>query len=172
MAEPGGPFHLLQAGPGRFLCYCRPGGAVYVTDAMEVWAGDLSDCPALECRCPAEEHGAMLRGLGRFWSSSSLDGSAERRTSLSLAGQDWRALCCIGLCCHKLWLWPLSQQRWRHWHLPAALRRTLSGASSSCCQTLAPGRTGLLAQLCLTRGRSQESLSSTLVSKARRHHLE
>lgn len=25
MAEPAGPFHLLRAGPGRFLCYCRPG---------------------------------------------------------------------------------------------------------------------------------------------------
>ncbi|NXG58781.1 PAXX protein, partial [Hemiprocne comata] len=25
MAEPAGPFHLLQAGPGRYLCYCRPG---------------------------------------------------------------------------------------------------------------------------------------------------
>ncbi|XP_071430177.1 protein PAXX isoform X3 [Pithys albifrons albifrons] len=81
MAEPGGPFHLLQAGPGRFLCYCRPGGAVYVTDAMEVWAGDLSDCPALECRCPAEEHGAMLRAaLGRGAAELSLGpGSATLR---------------------------------------------------------------------------------------------
>ncbi|NXV95696.1 PAXX protein, partial [Calonectris borealis] len=25
MAEPTGPFHLLQAGPGRYLCYCCPG---------------------------------------------------------------------------------------------------------------------------------------------------
>ncbi|NXY79663.1 PAXX protein, partial [Glareola pratincola] len=25
MAELAGPFHLLQAGPGRYLCYCRPG---------------------------------------------------------------------------------------------------------------------------------------------------
>ncbi|NXV52517.1 PAXX protein, partial [Uria aalge] len=25
MAEPAGPFHLLQAGSGRYLCYCRPG---------------------------------------------------------------------------------------------------------------------------------------------------
>ncbi|NXA09337.1 PAXX protein, partial [Sapayoa aenigma] len=26
MAEPAGPFYPLRAGPGRFLCYCRPGG--------------------------------------------------------------------------------------------------------------------------------------------------
>ncbi|NXF10195.1 PAXX protein, partial [Smithornis capensis] len=26
MAEPAGPFYVLRAGPGRFLCYCRPGG--------------------------------------------------------------------------------------------------------------------------------------------------
>ncbi|KAM4889598.1 protein PAXX isoform 2-T2 [Sylvia borin] len=70
MAEPAGPFRLLRAGPGRFLCYCGPDGAVYVTDAMEVWAGELGGCPALGCRCPAEEHGAMLRAaLG--------DGAAE-----------------------------------------------------------------------------------------------
>ncbi|XP_074702826.1 protein PAXX [Strix aluco] len=25
MAEPAGPFHLLRAGPGRYLCYCLPG---------------------------------------------------------------------------------------------------------------------------------------------------
>ncbi|KAM6296909.1 protein PAXX [Aegotheles albertisi] len=45
MAEPAGPFHLLRAGPDRYLCYCRPGpgpgGTVYVTDALEVWAGEL-----------------------------------------------------------------------------------------------------------------------------------
>lgn len=28
MAEPAGPFHLLRAGTGRFLCYCGPDGAV------------------------------------------------------------------------------------------------------------------------------------------------
>ncbi|KAM6117468.1 LOW QUALITY PROTEIN: protein PAXX [Phoenicopterus ruber ruber] len=65
MAEPAGPFHLLQAGPGRYLCYCRPGpgpgGTVYVTDALEVWAGELGARPPLGCRCQPEEHGAKLR---------------------------------------------------------------------------------------------------------------
>ncbi|KAM9271288.1 protein PAXX [Morus bassanus] len=45
MAEPAGPFRLLRAGPGRYLCYWRPGpgpgGTVYVTDALEVWAAEL-----------------------------------------------------------------------------------------------------------------------------------
>ncbi|XP_057894208.1 protein PAXX isoform X4 [Melospiza georgiana] len=61
MAEPAGPFHVLRTGTGRFLCYCGPDGAVYVTDAMEVWAGELGGCPALGFRCPPEEHGVMLR---------------------------------------------------------------------------------------------------------------
>ncbi|XP_041330900.1 protein PAXX isoform X3 [Pyrgilauda ruficollis] len=61
MAEPAGPFHVLRTGTGRFLCYCGPDGAVYVTDAMEVWAGELGGCPALGSRCSPEEHGAMLR---------------------------------------------------------------------------------------------------------------
>ncbi|KAM6047346.1 protein PAXX isoform 3-T3 [Theristicus caerulescens] len=115
MAEPAGPFHLLRAGPGRFLCYCRPGpgpgGSVYVTDALEVWAGELGARPLLGCR-------------------------------------------------------------WRHWRLPAALRRALPAASSPSCQTPAPGKTGVLAQLCWPRGRSRASLSLTLASKARRHRLE
>ncbi|XP_050190258.1 protein PAXX isoform X5 [Myiozetetes cayanensis] len=81
MAEPSGLFHLLRAGPGRFLCYCRPGGAVCVTDAMEVWAADLGDCPAFGCRCPPEEHSAMLRAaLGRGTAELSLGpGSATLR---------------------------------------------------------------------------------------------
>ncbi|XP_054140048.1 protein PAXX isoform X3 [Melozone crissalis] len=61
MAEPAGPFHVLRTGTGRFLCYCGPDGAVYVTDAMEVWAGELGGCPAFGFRCPPEQHGAMLR---------------------------------------------------------------------------------------------------------------
>ncbi|KAM4760991.1 protein PAXX isoform 2-T2 [Cyanocitta cristata] len=81
MAEPVGPFHVLRAGTGRFLCYCGPDGAVYVTDAMEVWAGELGDCPALGCRCSPEEHGAMLRaGLGHGAAALSLGpGSATLR---------------------------------------------------------------------------------------------
>ncbi|XP_048181512.1 protein PAXX isoform X6 [Corvus hawaiiensis] len=81
MAEPVGPFHLLRAAPGRFLCYCGPDGAVYVTDAMEVWAGELGDGPALGCRCPPEEHGAMLRAaLGHGAAALSLGpGSATLR---------------------------------------------------------------------------------------------
>ncbi|KAM6192820.1 LOW QUALITY PROTEIN: protein PAXX [Sarcoramphus papa] len=65
MAEPAGAFHLLQAGPDRYLCYCRPGpspgGTVYVTDALEVWAGELGARPPLGCRCQPEEHGTKLR---------------------------------------------------------------------------------------------------------------
>ncbi|KAM7033964.1 protein PAXX [Acridotheres tristis] len=65
MAGATGPFYLVRAGTGRFLCYWGPDGTVYVTDAMRVWAGELGGCPALGCRCPPEEHGAMLRaGLG------------------------------------------------------------------------------------------------------------
>ncbi|XP_031986760.1 protein PAXX isoform X3 [Corvus moneduloides] len=81
MVEPVGPFHLLRAAPGRFLCYCGPDGAVYVTDAMEVWAGELGDGPALGCRCPPEEHGAMLRAaLGHGAAALSLGpGSATLR---------------------------------------------------------------------------------------------
>ncbi|NWU48414.1 PAXX protein, partial [Dromas ardeola] len=65
MAEPAGPFHLLQAGPGRYLCYCRPGpgpgGTVYVTDALEVWAGELGARPPLDC---ALGRGAAALSLG------------------------------------------------------------------------------------------------------------
>ncbi|XP_065593826.1 protein PAXX [Cyrtonyx montezumae] len=49
MAEPSG---VLRAGPGRYFCYCRPApgpgsaATVYVTDALEVWAGRLGgDAP-------------------------------------------------------------------------------------------------------------------------------
>ncbi|XP_062471959.1 protein PAXX isoform X2 [Pezoporus occidentalis] len=67
MAEPAGPFHRLQAGSCRYLCYCGPGGSVYVTDALEVWAGGLGAPPSLGCRCQPEEHGAKLsrEALGR-----------------------------------------------------------------------------------------------------------
>ncbi|XP_058709511.1 protein PAXX isoform X1 [Poecile atricapillus] len=61
MEEPVGPFHLLRAETGRFLCYCGPDGTVFVTDAMEVWAGELGGCPVRGCRCSPEERGAMLR---------------------------------------------------------------------------------------------------------------
>ncbi|KAM9256747.1 LOW QUALITY PROTEIN: protein PAXX [Cariama cristata] len=50
MAEPAGPFRLLRR-PGRYLCYCR------VTDALEVWAGELGARSPLGCRCQPEEHG-------------------------------------------------------------------------------------------------------------------
>ncbi|XP_056361409.1 protein PAXX isoform X1 [Oenanthe melanoleuca] len=73
MAEPTGPFYLLRAGTGQFLCYWGSDGTVYVTDAMEVWAGEFGGCPALAGRCPPEEHGAMLRaGLGRGAAALSL----------------------------------------------------------------------------------------------------
>ncbi|XP_054249179.1 protein PAXX [Indicator indicator] len=75
MAEQAGPFHLLQGGPRRFLCYCRPGPAetVYVTDALEVWAGELGARPPLGCRCLPEEHDTKLReALGRGTAELSL----------------------------------------------------------------------------------------------------
>ncbi|XP_016157961.1 PREDICTED: protein PAXX isoform X4 [Ficedula albicollis] len=81
MAEPTGPFYLLRAGTGQFLCYWGSDGTVYVTDAVEVWAGEFGGCPALAGRCPPEEHGAMLRaGLGRGAAALSLGrGSATLR---------------------------------------------------------------------------------------------
>ncbi|XP_053852366.1 protein PAXX isoform X3 [Vidua macroura] len=81
MAQPAGPFHVLRTRTGRFLCYCGPDGTVYVTDAMEVWAGELGGCPALGFRCPPEELGAMLRAaLGHGAAALSLGpGSATLR---------------------------------------------------------------------------------------------
>ncbi|XP_046785101.1 protein PAXX isoform X1 [Gallus gallus] len=80
MAEPSGPFRVLRDGPDRYLCYCRPapgpGSAVtvYVTDALEVWAGRLGgDQP--------EDGVAELRAaLGRGTVSLGLrDGAATLR---------------------------------------------------------------------------------------------
>ncbi|NWS59858.1 PAXX protein, partial [Chunga burmeisteri] len=43
MAEPAGPFHLLRAGPGQYLCYCRPavpaGGARHEAQVGAAAAG-------------------------------------------------------------------------------------------------------------------------------------
>ncbi|NXJ95663.1 PAXX protein, partial [Corythaixoides concolor] len=77
MAEPAGSFHLLQAGPGRYLCYCRPGpgpgGTVYVTDALEVWAGELGARPPLGCVRPPSPWPRLRRdALGRGAASLSL----------------------------------------------------------------------------------------------------
>ncbi|XP_068270006.1 protein PAXX isoform X2 [Nyctibius grandis] len=95
MAEPAGPFHLLRAGPGRYLCYCRPGpgpgGTVYVTDALEVWAGELGARPPLGCRCQPEEHGTKLRealGRGAAWLSL-----AEGKARLELREEETAARC-------------------------------------------------------------------------------
>ncbi|XP_068020350.1 protein PAXX isoform X2 [Melanerpes formicivorus] len=77
MAEPAGPFRLLRAAPGRFLCYCRPGLAetVCVTDAVEVWAAELGGRPPLGCRCLPREHGTKLReALERGTAELSLSG--------------------------------------------------------------------------------------------------
>uniref|UniRef100_A0A672UEL3 PAXX non-homologous end joining factor n=1 Tax=Strigops habroptila TaxID=2489341 RepID=A0A672UEL3_STRHB len=96
MAEAAGPFHRLQAGSCRYLCYCRPGGSVYVTDALEVWTGELSARPSLGCRCQPEEHGAKLReALGRGAASLS---PGERPGTLRLRG---------GAACSALELCPL-----------------------------------------------------------------
>ncbi|XP_054704130.1 protein PAXX isoform X2 [Grus americana] len=296
MAEPSGPFHLLRAGPGRYLCYCLPGpgpgGTVYVTDALEVWAGELGARPPLGCRCQPEEHGTKLRwvlqprgpspstqgpsspqprprreALGRGAASLSLGPgkatlqlweearcaaldlfklpitearsqlqalvfgmagrveSLERRLEvvetlasscspekntaqsqpLFLPGRQLpggtspgSAVCLLSLpqeaaspvlMCSpghskspRLWLlsvallsWCPSQHRRGQgsaWCLSGCLGRTVLRSDAGHHQTLAPGRTGVLARLCQPRGRSRESLSLTLASKARRHRLE
>ncbi|XP_021270053.1 protein PAXX isoform X4 [Numida meleagris] len=80
MAEPSGPFWVLRDGSGRYLCYCRPApgpgsaATVFVTDALEVWAGRLGgDAP--------EDGVAELRAaLGRGAVSLGLrDGTATLR---------------------------------------------------------------------------------------------
>ncbi|KAM6399854.1 protein PAXX isoform 1-T1 [Rhynochetos jubatus] len=107
MAELAGPFNLLQAGPHRYLCYCGPGpgGTVYVTDALEVWAGELGcvhtgaaaagptpgpglgkavsgRTPSPPQRCQPGEHGTKLReALGRGAASLSL---GEGKATLQL----------------------------------------------------------------------------------------
>ncbi|XP_058709514.1 protein PAXX isoform X4 [Poecile atricapillus] len=177
MEEPVGPFHLLRAETGRFLCYCGPDGTVFVTDAMEVWAGELGGCPVRGCRCSPEERGAMLRAaLGHGAAALSLGPDSAmlrlpeepRCPALALAqlpaaearSQLQALIFGMAGCIESL------ERRLE------ALRRTLSGASSSSCQTPAPGRVVLLAQLCQPKGRSMGSLSLTLVSKARGRHLE
>ncbi|XP_075628832.1 protein PAXX isoform X2 [Balearica regulorum gibbericeps] len=274
MAEPSGPFHLLRAGPGpgRYLCYCRPGpgpgGTVYVTDALEVWAGELGARPPLGCRCQPEEHGTKLReALGRGAASLSLGPgkatlqlreearcaaldlfklpitearsqlqalvfgmagcvqSLERRLEvvetlasscspekntaqsqqLFLPGRQLpggtspgSAACLLSLpqeaaspvpMCSpghskspRLWLLSVALLSWcpyQHrrgqgsaWCLSGCLGRTVLRSDAGHHQTLAPGRTGVLAWLSQPRGRSRESLSLTLASKARRHRLE
>ncbi|XP_054704135.1 protein PAXX isoform X6 [Grus americana] len=106
MAEPSGPFHLLRAGPGRYLCYCLPGpgpgGTVYVTDALEVWAGELGARPPLGCRCQPEEHGTKLReALGRGAASLSL---GPGKATLQL----WEEARCAALDLFKL---PITEAR-------------------------------------------------------------
>ncbi|XP_061867848.1 protein PAXX isoform X1 [Colius striatus] len=69
MAEPRGSFRLLRAGPGRYLCYCPPGpgpgATVYVTDALEVWAGELGACPPLSCGTRGPGAVALSLGEGK-----------------------------------------------------------------------------------------------------------
>ncbi|XP_064324546.1 protein PAXX isoform X4 [Phalacrocorax carbo] len=217
MAEPAGPFYLLRAGPGRYLCWCRPGpgGTVYVTDALEVWAAELGASRPLGCRWQPEEYGTKLReALGRGAASLHL---GEGKATLQLREE----APCWSLDLFKL---PIAEARSQLQALVfgmaghiESLERRLGGGSWSCnrqlCNTLSslscgycqlpccpsalpgmegaraqpggsqvsgvhsaqtpiPGKTGVLAQLFQRRGRSQESLSLTLASKARRHHLE
>ncbi|XP_051492657.1 protein PAXX isoform X2 [Apus apus] len=111
MAEPAGPFQLLRAGPGRYLCYCR-GGTVYVTDALQVWAGELGARPPLGCvrtapgmgpaqavsgrapspqRCQPEEQAAQLRAaLGRGAAALSL---GPGKATLQLREEEAAAQC-------------------------------------------------------------------------------
>ncbi|XP_021270052.1 protein PAXX isoform X3 [Numida meleagris] len=174
MAEPSGPFWVLRDGSGRYLCYCRPApgpgsaATVFVTDALEVWAGRLGgDAP--------EDGVAELRAaLGRGAVSLGLrDGTATLRL--------WEG--------HEALLLPRLPAAEARPQLQALLfamaarvrdleerleasRRAPPGASSLSCQTPVPERTGLLALLCQRRGRSRESPSLTLASKASLLHLE
>ncbi|KAM6238092.1 protein PAXX isoform 1-T1 [Spheniscus humboldti] len=234
MAEPAGPFRLLQAGPGRYLCYCCPGpgagGTVYVTDALEVWAGELGARPPLGCRCQPEEHGTKLReALGRGAASLSLgEGKAtlqlreedrcsvldlfklpvaEARSQLqalvfgmagrveSLERRLEAAVETLTSSCSpeknavrsqqlflpghsespRLWLLSAAPLSWLPFPAqegPGLSAVALGVSGMHCAQTPAPGKTEVLAQVCRPRGRSRESLSLTLASKARRHHLE
>lgn len=89
MAEPPGPFCVLGAGPGRYLCYCCPAaglgsaGTVCVTDALDVWAGELGARPPpgrapQGGTCLPEDGVAKLR-------------EALQRGAVSLSLQDGRA---------------------------------------------------------------------------------
>ncbi|NXN60818.1 PAXX protein, partial [Rynchops niger] len=107
MAEPAGPIHLLQAGPGRYLCYCRPGpgpgGTVYVTDALEVWAGELGERPPLDCvRTGA---GAGAGALGRGAAALSL---GEGKATLQLREEARCSARCWALELFKL---PIAEAR-------------------------------------------------------------
>ncbi|XP_053852367.1 protein PAXX isoform X4 [Vidua macroura] len=126
MAQPAGPFHVLRTRTGRFLCYCGPDGTVYVTDAMEVWAGELGGCPALGFRCPPEELGAMLspeknaaRSQQLFLPGRHCQGHLPCSCNL-LSSPSWRLLvlypCALldTLECPQLWLLAAT-------HCPGAL---------------------------------------------------
>nr|XP_038020822.1 protein PAXX isoform X3 [Anas platyrhynchos] len=265
MAEPPGPFCVLGAGPGRYLCYCCPAagpgsaGTVCVTDALEVWAGELGARPpqgrapqggtglpedgvaklreALRrgavslslqeggatlqlqgeaghstlhlCKLPVAEARTQLQALmfglatsikkleerleavvGTLGSSCSPEKNASQSQQLFLPGNSEPPL--LWLLSPTLLLVPFPAQEGPGLSMVAlevhcAQVRCLVSPSRVACwppgegqasllfhgsSTPAQGRTGLLAQLCQLSGRSQESLSLILVSKARRHHLE
>ncbi|XP_032304062.1 protein PAXX isoform X1 [Coturnix japonica] len=80
MAEPSGPLGVLRDGADRYICYCRPApdpgsaATVYVTDALEVWAGRLGGDPAEDG--VAELRAALCRGAA---SLGLRDGAAALR---------------------------------------------------------------------------------------------
>ncbi|NWZ20165.1 PAXX protein, partial [Asarcornis scutulata] len=84
MAEPPGPFCVLGAGPGRYLCYCCPAagpgsaGTVCVTDALEVWAGELGARPP-QGRVPLQR-GAVSLSLQDGRATLQLQGEAGHST--------------------------------------------------------------------------------------------
>ncbi|XP_027326678.2 protein PAXX isoform X6 [Anas platyrhynchos] len=86
MAEPPGPFCVLGAGPGRYLCYCCPAagpgsaGTVCVTDALEVWAGELGARPP-QGRAPQGGTGLPEDGVAKLR-------EALRRGAVSLSLQE------------------------------------------------------------------------------------
>ncbi|KAF1571519.1 Protein PAXX, partial [Eudyptes moseleyi] len=81
MAEPAGPFRLLRAGPGRYLCYCCPavpaGGARHEAQVGAAAAGTrrLRRGPPSPRPCPRRE------ALGRGAASLSL---GEGKATLQL----------------------------------------------------------------------------------------
>ncbi|NXF29963.1 PAXX protein, partial [Nyctibius bracteatus] len=115
MAEPVGPFHLLRAGPGRYLCYCRPGpgpgGTVlrWVPQPRGPGPGPSAQGPAdpgpstqvppLAQSCPHRE--ALGRGAARL-------SLAEGKARLELREEEVAAARCSALDLFKL---PVAEAR-------------------------------------------------------------
>ncbi|KAM6399855.1 protein PAXX isoform 2-T2 [Rhynochetos jubatus] len=179
MAELAGPFNLLQAGPHRYLCYCGPGpgGTVYVTDALEVWAGELGcvhtgaaaagptpgpglgkavsgRTPSPPQRCQPGEHGTKLReALGRGAASLSL---GEGKATLQLQEEAG----CSTLHLFKL---PIAEAR-------SQLQALVFGMAGRI--EILESRLEVVETLASSCSPEKNTVRSQLFLPARRHHLE